>query len=101
MSEGSAFTAVVLAGGTAVRLDGADKASVELHGRTLLTWALDAVLDAAEVVVVVKRRVAALGTPRWCNTRGKGPNRRQHALALDSHHRCPDPRPYLSEKAHI
>jgi len=51
MSEGS-FTAVVLAGGTAVRLDGADKASVELHGRTLLTWALDAVLDAAEVVVV-------------------------------------------------
>src|SRR4029453_12617663 len=25
---------------------------VELHGRTLLTWALDAVLDAAEVVVV-------------------------------------------------
>jgi molybdopterin-guanine dinucleotide biosynthesis protein A len=52
MSEGSPFTAVVLAGGTAVRLDGADKASVELHGRTLLTWALDAVLDAAEVVVV-------------------------------------------------
>ena len=48
----SAFSAVILAGGTAVRLDGADKASVELHGRTLLTWALDAVIDAAEVVVV-------------------------------------------------
>ena len=47
-----AFSAVVLAGGTAARLDGADKPSVELHGRTLLTWALDAVLDAAEVVVV-------------------------------------------------
>ena len=46
------FTAVVLAGGAAVRLDGADKASVELHGRTLLTWALDALVDAAEVVVV-------------------------------------------------
>ena len=46
------FTAVVLAGGEAVRLDGADKASVELHGRTLLTWALDAVVDASEVVVV-------------------------------------------------
>lgn len=46
------FTAVVLAGGTAVRLDGADKASIELGGRTLLTWALDAVVDAAEVVVV-------------------------------------------------
>ncbi len=48
----SAFSAVVLAGGVAARLDGADKASVELHGRTLLTWALDAVIDAAEVVVV-------------------------------------------------
>jgi molybdopterin-guanine dinucleotide biosynthesis protein A len=48
----AAFTAVVLAGGTAARLDGADKASVELHGRTLLTWVLDAVMDAAEVVVV-------------------------------------------------
>jgi molybdopterin-guanine dinucleotide biosynthesis protein A len=48
----SAFSAVVLAGGAAARLDGADKASVELHGRTLLTWALDAVIDAAEVVVV-------------------------------------------------
>ncbi|MBM7508088.1 molybdopterin-guanine dinucleotide biosynthesis protein A [Nocardioides salarius] len=46
------FSAVVLAGGTAVRLDGADKASVELHGRTLLTHALDACLDAREVVVV-------------------------------------------------
>lgn len=46
------FSAVVLAGGVAARLDGADKASVELHGRTLLTWALDAVVDAAEVVVV-------------------------------------------------
>src|SRR3954453_8341669 len=46
------FSAVVLAGGVAARLDGADKASVELRGRTLLTWALDAVLDAAEVVVV-------------------------------------------------
>ena len=42
----------MLAGGAAARLDGADKASVELHGRTLLTWALDAVVDAAEVVVV-------------------------------------------------
>ena len=52
MAEQAPFTAVVLAGGTAVRLDGADKPSVELHGRTLLTWALDAVLDAAEVVVV-------------------------------------------------
>lgn len=47
-----AFSAVVLAGGVAARLEGADKASIELHGRTLLAWALDAVIDAAEVVVV-------------------------------------------------
>ncbi|MGZ8745214.1 MAG: molybdenum cofactor guanylyltransferase [Nocardioides sp.] len=46
------FNAVVLAGGTAARLDGVDKASVEHAGRTLLCWALDAVVDAREVVVV-------------------------------------------------
>jgi molybdopterin-guanine dinucleotide biosynthesis protein A len=46
------FNAVVLAGGTAARLDGVDKASVEHRGRTLLSWALDAVMDAGEVVVV-------------------------------------------------
>jgi molybdopterin-guanine dinucleotide biosynthesis protein A len=46
------FSAVVLAGGTAARLDGADKATVEREGRTLLAWALDAVAQAAETVVV-------------------------------------------------
>jgi len=44
--------AVVLAGGTAARMGGADKASIELDGRTLLAWALDAVVDAGEVVVL-------------------------------------------------
>ena len=48
----SGFCAVVLAGGTAARLGGADKASIEHAGRTLLEWALDALLDASEVVVV-------------------------------------------------
>lgn len=48
----SAFSAVILAGGRAARLGGADKASVEIDGRTLLAHALDAVLDAVEVVVV-------------------------------------------------
>ena len=48
----SGFSAVVLAGGTAARLDGADKASIEHAGRTLLEWAIDALVDAAEVVVV-------------------------------------------------
>ena len=46
------FAAVVLAGGTAVRLDGVDKASLEYAGRTLLAHALDAVAEAVEVVVV-------------------------------------------------
>ncbi|MBO9522718.1 MAG: NTP transferase domain-containing protein [Nocardioidaceae bacterium] len=44
--------AVILSGGGAVRLDGADKASVELGGLTLLEHALGAVVDADEVVVV-------------------------------------------------
>ncbi|MDO7868331.1 molybdenum cofactor guanylyltransferase [Nocardioides jiangxiensis] len=47
-----ALGAIVLAGGTAVRMGGVDKASIELHGRTLLEYALDAVTDASEVVVV-------------------------------------------------
>ncbi|MFI2707925.1 molybdenum cofactor guanylyltransferase, partial [Nocardioides sp. CER28] len=34
------------------RLDGVDKAGIEVGGRTLLEWALDAVVDAREVVVV-------------------------------------------------
>ena len=46
------FAGVVLAGGTAARMDGIDKAAIELHGRTLLELALDAFLDADEVVVV-------------------------------------------------
>lgn len=46
------WNAIVLAGGRAARLDGVDKAGVEVHGRTLLTWSLDAVIDAREVVVV-------------------------------------------------
>ncbi len=48
----SSFCAVILAGGRAARLGGADKASMEVDGRTLLARALDAVIDAAEVVVV-------------------------------------------------
>lgn len=45
------FCAVVLAGGTAVRMDGVDKAGVEHAGRTLLAHVLDALVDADEVVV--------------------------------------------------
>lgn len=46
------FCAVLLAGGRGTRLDGVDKAGVELEGRTLLAHALEALVDAAEVVVV-------------------------------------------------
>jgi len=46
------FAAILLAGGRAERLDGADKAAVEYHGRTLLEHALEALADADEVVVV-------------------------------------------------
>lgn len=51
------FCGVVLAGGTAARMGGIDKASVELDGRTLLAHALDAFLDADEVVVVAPQSV--------------------------------------------
>lgn len=47
-----ALGAVILAGGTGVRLGGADKASIELGARTLLEWCLDTVIDAGEVVVL-------------------------------------------------
>lgn len=52
MGQQVGFCAVILAGGQAARLGGVDKASVEVDGRTLLTHALEAVIDAAEVVVV-------------------------------------------------
>jgi len=51
------FCGVILAGGTAARMDGVDKASVELDGRTLLELAIDAFLDADEVVVVAPESV--------------------------------------------
>lgn len=46
------FAAIILAGGQAARLGGADKQSIEIDGRTLLDITLDAVIDASEVVVV-------------------------------------------------
>ncbi|CUR55645.1 Molybdopterin-guanine dinucleotide biosynthesis protein [metagenome] len=47
-----AFAAVILAGGTGVRLDGADKAALDLEGRTLLHHAVHAVRGALPIVVV-------------------------------------------------
>jgi len=46
------FAAVILAGGTAARLGGVDKASIEHAGQTFLERALAAVASAGEVVVV-------------------------------------------------
>ena len=43
---------MILSGGAAARLDGADKSALEHAGRTLLEHALDAVAAASEVVVV-------------------------------------------------
>jgi molybdopterin-guanine dinucleotide biosynthesis protein A len=51
-SSTTGFGAVVLTGGGAARLGGADKAGIELGGRTLLEHALEALVDATEVVVV-------------------------------------------------
>lgn len=52
------FSGVILAGGTAARMGGVDKASIELDGRTLLELAIDAFVDADEVVVVGPDTVA-------------------------------------------
>jgi molybdopterin-guanine dinucleotide biosynthesis protein A len=52
VSEPPRLGAVVLTGGTAARMDGADKASIELGGVTLLERALAATATAVEVVVV-------------------------------------------------
>ena len=46
------YDAVVLAGGTARRLGGADKAALDLRGQSLLSRALAAVAGAGTVVVV-------------------------------------------------
>lgn len=44
--------AIILTGGSAARLQGADKASLELGGATLLERALSALAEVADVVVV-------------------------------------------------
>jgi molybdopterin-guanine dinucleotide biosynthesis protein A len=46
------FVAAILTGGTGARLGGADKARLRYAGRTLLEYALDAVGDADELIVV-------------------------------------------------
>lgn len=50
--EAQEFAAVVLAGGQAVRMGGADKASLEVGGSSLLEHVLAALAEVDEVVVV-------------------------------------------------
>jgi molybdopterin-guanine dinucleotide biosynthesis protein A len=52
VSEGPELGGVVLSGGTAARFQGADKASMEVGGLTLLEHVLGALADVPEVVVV-------------------------------------------------
>lgn len=66
--------AVVLAGGTAARMDGVDKAAIELDGLTLLERALAATMTAVEVVVV-GHQVPTTRPVTWTmeDPRGGGP----------------------------
>lgn len=52
MTDPLRLGAVILTGGTAARMDGVDKASVEVGGVTLLERALQATMAALDVVVV-------------------------------------------------
>jgi len=74
VSDAPRLGAVVLAGGTAVRMDGVDKASIELDGVTLLERALAATMTAIEVVVVGEQ-VPTTRPVTWTveDPRGGGP----------------------------
>jgi molybdopterin-guanine dinucleotide biosynthesis protein A len=73
MSEPS-YDAVILAGGSGRRLGGADKALLDVGGRTLLERVLAAVPGAARAVVVGPPRPGIAGVT-WCreNPPGAGP----------------------------
>ncbi len=66
MASGAATDtgAVVLTGGRAVRLDGADKATIELGGTTLLERVL-AALDGVDEVVVVGDEIGTSRPVTW------------------------------------
>lgn len=64
-----AFDAIIVAGPASARLGGADKALVDVGGRTLLQRALSHVAAAQRIVVVGPRRVADVV---WCEERPPG-----------------------------
>lgn len=75
LTDGSGrVCAVILAGGTAARMDGVDKAAIELSGITLLERALAATMTAVEVVVVGEQ-VPTTRPVTWTleDPRGGGP----------------------------
>lgn len=53
------FDAIILAGGSSERLDGADKPAVDINGSTLLDRAVAAAKGAAHIIVVGPRRDTA------------------------------------------
>ncbi|MCQ8773696.1 NTP transferase domain-containing protein [Streptomyces telluris] len=65
------YDAVVLAGGAARRLGGADKPTLRVGGRTLLDRVLEACADAEETVVVGPRRPTARPV-RWAREEPPG-----------------------------
>lgn len=65
------YDAIVLAGGAARRLGGADKPALSVGGRTLLDRVLDACPDAATTVVVGGRRPTARPV-RWAREEPAG-----------------------------
>ncbi|MFJ3663379.1 NTP transferase domain-containing protein [Streptomyces sp. NPDC090119] len=73
-ATGVPYDAVVLAGGGARRLGGADKPGVQVGGRALLDRVLDACADAAATVVVADPR-ATVRPVRWAREEppGAGP----------------------------
>jgi molybdopterin-guanine dinucleotide biosynthesis protein A len=70
------FDAVVLAGGSARRLGGSDKAAIEVGGVSLLARALNSVQAAQEIIVVGPRRPTSAAV-RWTSESppGGGPLR--------------------------
>ena len=67
------FDAIVLAGATSRRLDGADKPAIEVHGRTLLDIAL-AATDGAQRIVVAGPQRPTERSVIWVR---RGPTRRR------------------------
>ncbi|MFD4786346.1 NTP transferase domain-containing protein [Streptomyces sp. NPDC058459] len=70
-ATGIAYDAVVLAGGGARRLGGADKPGVQIGGRALLDRVLDACADAATAVVVAAPR-STVRPVRWAREEPSG-----------------------------